>query len=301
MKINSPTPLVSVAIITFNQKQFLKECIDSVLAQDYENLEIVVADDASTDGTHELLYGYKARYPEKFVIKISDKNQGITKNSNSAHFSCNGKYIAWMGGDDLMLPGKIKAQVDVMEQNKDIAISYHDLDVFDSDSGCTLHRFSESNKPREGGTAVLIKYGPFNGACSTMVRRSACPPEGFDERLPIASDWLYWVQSTYGGGKISYINRIYGRYRRHESNVTCFKDGPRLKNMQDHLLTCSIIISEMPAFYEEVRKRMAEILVAMRLCQNKEKYNSYLFAALAFSLRPKAIVGIVLSVFGYKR
>ena len=74
MKINSPAPLVSVAIITFNQKPFLKECIDSVLAQDYENVEIVVADDASTDGTHELLCDYKAKYPEKFVIKISKKS-----------------------------------------------------------------------------------------------------------------------------------------------------------------------------------------------------------------------------------
>lgn len=301
MKKNAVNPLVSVAIITFNQKEFLRHCIDSVLNQDYDNLEIVIADDASTDGTHELLQIYKAKYPAKFLIKISAFNQGITKNSNVAHFSCSGKYIAWMGGDDLMLPGKIAAQVDIMEADDGITICYHDLDVFDSSSDRTLYLFSENNKPREGGCSVLVKYGAFNGACSSMVRRSATPAGGFDERLPIASDWLYWVQSTYGGGKISYTNKILGRYRRHENNVTRADDGPRLKSMQDHMLTCSIILSEMPEYFKEIKFRIAELLIVMRLYDNKKKYTKFLGAALAFSLRPKAIAGMFFSMLGRKR
>ena len=58
-------PLVSVAIITFNQAEFLRECIESVLQQDYANLEIVVADDGSTDGTQEMLRDYDRNHPEK--------------------------------------------------------------------------------------------------------------------------------------------------------------------------------------------------------------------------------------------
>ena len=293
--------MVSVAIITFNQREFLRHCIDSVLKQDYDNLEIVIADDASTDGTHELLQIYKAKYPAKFLIKISAFNQGITKNSNVAHFSCSGKYIAWMGGDDLMLPGKIAAQVDAMEADDGITICYHDLDVFDSSSDRTLYLFSENNKPREGKCSVLVKYGAFNGACSTMVRRSATPAGGFDERLPIASDWLYWVQSTYGGGKILYTNKILGRYRRHENNVTRADDGPRLKSMQDHMLTCSIILSEMPEYFKEIKFRIAELLIVMRLYDNKKKYTKFLGASLAFSLRPKAIAGMFFSMLGQKR
>ena len=107
-------PLVSISIITYNQKDFLRECIESALAQDYPHLEIVVADDGSKDGTHEMLHDYQARYPDKFVLRLAERNQGITANSNAAHFACTGKYIAWMGGDDLLLPGKIRRQVEFM-------------------------------------------------------------------------------------------------------------------------------------------------------------------------------------------
>ena len=143
---NNNLPVVSVAIITYNQKEYLKECIESVLEQDYKNIEIVIADDCSTDGTQDMLKEYDKQYPNKFVLKLSEKNQGITPNSNLAHFACSGDYIAWMGGDDLMLPGKIKKQVEYMESNPNCTICYHNLDVFQSETNETLHYFNEKTK-----------------------------------------------------------------------------------------------------------------------------------------------------------
>ena len=102
---NNDSPLVSVAVITYNQKSYLRDCVESILAQDYPNIEIVVADDCSTDGTQDMLHEYKKNHPGMFVLKFVEKNQGITPNSNLAYFSCTGRYIAWIGGDDLMLPG----------------------------------------------------------------------------------------------------------------------------------------------------------------------------------------------------
>src|SRR5690606_18656769 len=157
MSLNNKEPLVSIAIITYNQKEFLKECIESCLAQDYPNLEIVVADDGSTDGTHDLLNDYDMKHPDKFVLRLSKENQGITKNSNAAHFACTGKYVAWIGGDDLMLPGKISKQVEFMEMNPDCTICYHDMDVFDSDSNETIYIQSKRVRPREGSVKYYIK------------------------------------------------------------------------------------------------------------------------------------------------
>lgn len=239
--------LVSIAIITYNQKEFLRECIESCLEQDYKKTEIVVADDGSTDGTQDMLREYQKKYPGKFVLRLSRENQGITKNSNLAHFACSGKYIAWMGGDDLMLPGKISAQVEFMEKNDDCVICYHDLIVFDNKSGKKLHLFSEKNSPRDGDVATLIKYGCFNGACSTMIRRNAAPEGGFDERLYVASDWLYWVECLASGGQVNFINKILGKYRRHDKNVTN-KNGKLSQGNIDHLNTCNLIIAKYPVF-----------------------------------------------------
>ena len=127
---DSDFPLVSVAVVTYNQAEFLGDCIRSILAQEYPNIEIVVADDRSTDGTQALLADYEKAYPGQFIVKVASSNQGITRNQNAALFSCNGTYISWMAGDDLMLPNKIAEQVRFLEDHPDYAICYHDLDIF---------------------------------------------------------------------------------------------------------------------------------------------------------------------------
>lgn len=243
-------PLVSVAVITYNQKEFLRECIESILDQDYSNFQIVIADDGSTDGTQDMLRDYALEYSDKFVLRLSEKNQGITVNSNEAHFACTGKYVAWMGGDDLMLRGKISKQVAYMEAHPDCTICYHDLDVFDSDSNSRLYLFSKINKPRQGDVRVAIKYGVFNGACSTMVRANKTPDNGYNLLLPVASDWYYWVETLANDGSINYINVVLGRYRRHSGNVTN-KSSSIGQNVVDHLNTCNFIIAKHPQYFKE--------------------------------------------------
>lgn len=286
-------PLVSVAVITYNQKEFLRECIESILDQDYPNLEVVIADDGSVDGTQEMLCDYNGQYPGKFILKLAEKNQGITANSNAAHFACTGKYIAWMGGDDLMLPGKISKQVEYMEANPNCTICYHDLDVFDSDSNMTLYFFSQKNKPRQGNVRVSIKYGVFNGACSTIVRRDKAPVHGYNLLLPVASDWCYWVESLVNGGSIDYLNEVLGRYRRHSGNTTN-KTNNIGQNVIDHLNTCNFIMARYPQYLKEVMYCYGVNLRTQR------KFLPY-FRALVTSFRltsdAKALGAILIYVF----
>ena len=67
----------------------------------------------------------------------------MTGNSNRAFFACRGEYIAWMGGDDLMLPGKLEAQFEFMTSDTKCVLSYHNLDVFDSDTASTICQFND--------------------------------------------------------------------------------------------------------------------------------------------------------------
>ena len=100
MNIIDFLPKVSVMIITYNQEDLISETIESVLFQNYPNLEIIVSDDASTDKTPEIILSYASRYPNVVIPVLNKKNIGITGNSNTAFFACTGEMVAVLGGDD---------------------------------------------------------------------------------------------------------------------------------------------------------------------------------------------------------
>lgn len=257
-------PKVSVFMAVYQQKDFIRESLDSVLMQNYPNMEIIIGDDGSTDGTQEILKDYQAWYPQTIKLIPSPSNTGITANSNRIFRECCGKYIAFQAGDDIWLPGKITEQVSYMEQHPECSICYHNLDVFDSVSGKSSGNFNNSsNIPRQGGVEVSIRYGCFNGAVSNMVRREQAPSHGFDTRIPVASDWLFWVETLLGGGEIHYINQIFGRYRIHENSSSSIASRKIINNLIDHLNSCMIILANHPRYVDDVffqQSRIFEIL-----------------------------------------
>ena len=244
-------PLVSVSVPTYNHEAFIAEAIESILSQNYENTEIIIADDCSEDGTQAVILEYAERFPQKIKPILSESRQGISKNANKIWKACRGKYVSLMSGDDVMLPGKILRQVRCLEAQREAVICYHNLDVFESSSDSTLYYWNaaEYNKPLEGGVQNIIENGSFIGACSIMVRREDAPSFGFDERIPIASDWLFTIQTCAGGGAVVYLPEVLARYRRHENNVTS-------SNMDNSELfrTLDIVESTYPQFDKYVRK-----------------------------------------------
>ncbi|WP_164486202.1 glycosyltransferase [Pseudomonas chlororaphis] len=200
-------------IITYNQCHLIAETIESVLLQDYKNIEIVVADDASTDGTRDVILDFQRRYPQVIVPVLNQKNIGITGNSNAAFFACSGELVAVLGGDDLFLPGKITAQVALFE-DPEVVLSYHPVDIFNHADGKTLFRTNSTEKERINNVEDLISKGGIPGASSVMVRRSACPEHGFDPAFPVVSDWIFYIEVAMQG-KIRELTGVYGKYRKH--------------------------------------------------------------------------------------
>ena len=220
MLYHHPCPKVSVAIITFNQKELLREAIETVLSQDYPNLEIIVADDGSQDGTQEMLCEYESRYPDLFKLALAHENGGITANSNRALWAATGEYIAWLGGDDLMLPGKLAKQVAVLEADKTLSTCVHAMDVFRSSTGETIRiQHPTPNGLLRYGAAEIVRFMNCIIMSSAMMRRSMCPEHGYDTRLPVVSDFLYLVEAA-TQGPVAVIPEVLGRYRRHAVNWT---------------------------------------------------------------------------------
>ena len=182
--MSNDKPLVSIFVISYNGKDFLRQAIESFLAQTYGNIEICVSDDGSTDGTREILLEYKTQLGERFKYNINEKNLGITKNSNKCLELCNGEYIAYCGGDDLFLPEKIEKQVNLMMTYKDASACFSDAEIFDSISNRCISLLSMQNKKYlqfKSDVRDVIMKGCFFGACTVMVRTTQI--HKFDERL----------------------------------------------------------------------------------------------------------------------
>lgn len=215
---------VSVCVISYNQEDFIREALESALQQDYENLEVVVADDASTDCTQAIILELAARYPGRLKYFFNPKNLGITANSNVALKACTGEYIAFMGGDDVLLPDKIRKQVEWFAEDEKRVLCGHEIEYIDSNGNLLGKRHSDLAPLSSGkGIGSYLKNGAPFGACSVMIRSSRIPEYGFDLSLPIASDIGLWLDVIREDGVYGFIPGIYSYYRRHPMNITQLK------------------------------------------------------------------------------
>lgn len=256
-------PKVDICILSYNQKDFLSKCIDSFLSQEYQNINLIICDDCSTDGSDKLIKSYKEKHPNKIKCLISNKNEGITANSNKALNLCEGDYFCLVGGDDLAHKRKIVSQVELLEEDASISICYHDMEVISGKEQKITHLFSDFNIPRNGDISTVIKYGTFNCASSTMVRRKVIPKKGFREEIKIASDWLFWAECLSDGGKIKYIDKPLGIYRRHDKNITNNSYSFGI-NTIDHLNSCNFLLLKHPELMHEIEYARARILKSSR-------------------------------------
>lgn len=212
-------PLITVAVITYNQKDLLRETLDSILAQETEfTFEVLVCDDASTDGTEIMCRELEVR--SKGLVKYLrlEKNSGITANANQGIQYGKGKYFALIGGDDLFLPNKLQIQAAYMEANPQVSISYHPVDIFDSSTNATLFLTNQTSVDTPLTLFHLIRMC-IPGAVSVMVRRDAIPEGGFDVRLPTVSDWLFYIEVA-AKGRIGFIQETLARYRKHGNQAS---------------------------------------------------------------------------------
>jgi glycosyltransferase involved in cell wall biosynthesis len=204
-------PKVSVMIPVYNAKEFIADCLDSILSQDYQNLELVVSDDFSTDGTQNILKKYAG--DERIKLLLNDRNLGITDNCNQALSYCTGEYVSFFAGDDVMLPNKITSQVTMLEKHQEASMCYHRVNVFDSDSGKTLYD-TESHGQTIYSFLDIIEKGGLPGINSVIARRECLPPNLYNNNFSVVSDWLFMLEIALRG-KIIFIDQIYTRYRKH--------------------------------------------------------------------------------------
>jgi len=226
--VESHDILVSVCCLTYNHNDYIRHAIDGFLEQNTRfRIEIIVHDDASTDGTTEIIRQYAIEYPDLFRLVLQKKNLFSSGTSilkiyeNHVFPLAKGKYIAICEGDDYWTdPLKLQKQVDFMEQNTDYAVCFHNVG-FTGDRQTDFYEhinyFNHLFRERENFGFDDLVTDNFIPNCSTLYRNSlqAFPDLFADCIFP---DWpLHILYSK--TGKVHYINEIMAVHYKHERGL----------------------------------------------------------------------------------
>ena len=216
---NSSRPSVTVVLTSFNCKQYLPMQIDSILNQTYQNWNLIIADDGSTDGTREIAERYSKTHPG--IEVITHRNVGVSKNFESGLVLANGEYIAGADGDDYWLPDKLEKGVTYLEDNQHIGMVYHDSKIVDSELNIINSSFMELQgvlpySPQIETLDNLLQRNHATGH-TIMFRNSLSKylvpvPSGF---LP--DHWIALIAAEYS--KIGYISEPLVLYRQREGSI----------------------------------------------------------------------------------
>lgn len=272
---------VSIGIITYNQAAYIQQCIDSILMQsvDFE-YEIVVGDDASTDGTQMILREYQNKYPNLFILILNESNEGISINYNNVLSKCGGEYVALCEGDDYWTnPLKLQTQVDFLDTHQDYGFvgTYNDLlfpdKTIKNDSYDYLKKTDiEGDWELYGDVFSIAKYGPVTRTVSLCFRKKIIQP------------YLKYV----GVGNDLVLQTILARYSffaKHSNSMCMYRQGGVSTNklsihkqlyynnwyVQNRLLQKELFPQECRWDTDELKDR--EIYI--RLCDEIRRYKPF--------------------------
>jgi len=212
--MDSKNPLVSVILPTYNRSNILSRAIESVLIQTYENLELIIVDDASTDDTEEVVSSYE---DDRINYIQKTDNQGGAAARNTGILKSDGEIVAFIDSDDEWAPSKLQKQVDVFIKDAKVGVVY---------TGTTLVNNSKKTKgkvPTEKGYIYnkQLYMDNISPTSAVAVRRECFTLVGlFDPSLEARQDYDLWLRLS-RNYKFDYVSEsLVTIYREHEDRIS---------------------------------------------------------------------------------
>lgn len=222
-------PQVSIIIPNYNHAAYLKQRIESVLAQSFQDFEIILLDDASQDQSHEVIESYRGH--PKIQIEFNESNSGsVFKQWNKGLQMARGKYVWIAESDDYSSPKFLETLVRKMEENPHVGIAFSDsFRVFEGETTPARERwFGEfaaqyehdfTATGREYVASQMLFFNTIPNASSALFRRELAERIGrADESFRLSGDWLFWIRLL-SHSDIAYVAAPLNYYRYHEQTA----------------------------------------------------------------------------------
>jgi len=267
---NTENPQISIVIPAYNAARYISDTLQSILSQDFQDFEIIIIDDFSTDNTRDIVMAYareKVRY-----LRLDKQHGGPSRPRNQGIMAAQGKYIAFFDADDIMLPGRLGLAYTILEQNLFLGLTFTNAIKFEDAggdyptpflSGYTV--FKGLRKISIGEHAYMINssdantgllYENFILTCGVTVPRSVFDTVGFfDEDLTNADDWDMWLRIV-KQYPIAYIDCIGFRYRVRSGSVS--RRGARLSENRIKVLRKNLADDLSESSCRQIQRLIAE-------------------------------------------
>ncbi len=206
-------PRVTVITPSFNQGRFIERTIRSVLNQGWANLEYIVVDGASTDGTPERI----RRYERYLAWWVSEKDRGQTEAIRKGLARATGKYVTWICSDDVLLPGALARMVAALDARPDAGLVYGGVAFIDGDDR-VVKTLSYGDMALD---ALLYRRHSTIAQPSSLMRRSVLDAAGgLDETLSYCMDYDLWIRLLKTAGCVNLGETVLSGYRLHAASKT---------------------------------------------------------------------------------
>lgn len=236
-------PLVSIITPAYNCAKLINSTIESVLAQTYDNWEMLIVDDCSTDNTKEVITKWQIK-DSRIKLLIQNENGGASLARNRAIIEARGKYIAFLDSDDLWLPEKLEKQVYFMESNGYV-ISYTPYYVIDKDF--------EKKKIKKAPTKVdykdMLKYNRLG--CLTVMVNIEKVGRVTISKIDKRNDYALWLKIMKQGHEAYCLNESLSIYRSHQG----LSSGSKFKILKYHYIVFNRILGygKLTSFFLMIR------------------------------------------------
>ncbi|WP_419869062.1 glycosyltransferase family 2 protein [Chryseobacterium sp. CT-SW4] len=216
---NTGSPLFSILVANYNNGSYFKDCFDSILSQTYQNWEVIIVDDCSTDNSVEIIKNIIGN-DDRFKIYINQENKGCGYNKRRCAELATGDICAFVDPDDAITPEALQLNVQAHREYPEISMVYSDLNVCDGD--LKLNQVFQGKQVENNDTHFFNLSSPIHHF-ATYKNDFYQKTEGIDPYLQRAVDQDLYIK-MYESGPVKYINHALYNYRVHNNGISTFKN-----------------------------------------------------------------------------
>lgn len=218
---NEKSPLVSIITPVYNMESYVAEAVDSILSQNYKNIEYIVINDGSSDSTYQILKKY-----DKKIKLINQNNIGAVATLNKGWSLSNGKYLSYLSADDILSPQAISTMVNILESNKNIMCAYPNSDLIDKHS-----KVIKKNVCKETNLSdLVIKQECYIGPGAVFRADYYRKIGSWDQSFTLAPDRDFWIKLLKYGSFYMHPDSM-AQYRMHGGSYSV-KELSELKSRE---------------------------------------------------------------------